>query len=454
MSEKQPSMSSNEEIEFTVDTRLDKELNKKEKTLTEDEEKERKAIEYFENVVKDTESMLKNDEKAEKKDKKAGCQGCTGYRGFKSKLIPSIEDIPEKEINEAVDKVSQLIRKYENIKYKQNDFQEGSPAIVNTIFVKTLLNKTVDVKDKKIAKNFVEKILSYDIKGLLESAENELIKYESSDRYPFRRGPHDGNSSKVAIDHEDLEEFFKGVMKSDLPKKEKDTYLEKFSNWAPLSEVAEMDFKLQKEILLLKKPEERADYWSLLYGQDKEYYFYHNLQLIKLAAESGLSIDYKKYLNELREKSKDYKDSLVQIDSLEEKINKLKGEKREDLGPGLKMEKSNQSGGVKVYLDGEFIDTVTDGEFSDKPTNGEVVAWVTRKIIDRDEILMGTQYRDAIYAWKKGMDRPEEVFEDHAWTKEREFSVSTPKVQPDGTIVVEVQKDVNVGNTKKIEFKI
>lgn len=131
-------------------------------------------------------------------------------------------------------------------------------------------------------------------------------------------------------------------------------------------------------------------------------------------------------------------------------LEKLSNDKREIVGEGLEFVSSEYGESKQVYLDGELVGSFVNAEFSEKSTNGEVVAWVTREIIDQNRVT-GTQNRDRVFAWKKGMKEPQEIFEDHAWSSERYLRVFAPEVDDDGTIKVEI---ISGDKKEKKEFKV
>lgn len=114
-------------------------------------------------------------------------------------------------------------------------------------------------------------------------------------------------------------------------------------------------------------------------------------------------------------------------------IKKLKIKPEQIKGEGLETLRTQV--GNLGYLNGELIGPLTNAEFSDKPTNGEVVAWVVREKIDED-YFRGDQIRFTVYAWRSGLKEPQELFEDHAYSKERSIHVSAPEVTPEGEISV------------------
>ncbi|MDA2936174.1 hypothetical protein MYX06_03075 [Patescibacteria group bacterium AH-259-L05] len=118
------------------------------------------------------------------------------------------------------------------------------------------------------------------------------------------------------------------------------------------------------------------------------------------------------------------------------KIEQMLGETPEGLtGSGLEFVPSSIGGGQKVYLNGQFVTTTVNARFSDSPTNGEVVAWLVVEQIDYCNIR-GAQISCKVFAWKNGLEEPEQVFEDHAYSSERSFSVDAPKVSKDGKVIV------------------
>lgn len=129
-------------------------------------------------------------------------------------------------------------------------------------------------------------------------------------------------------------------------------------------------------------------------------------------------------------------------------LEKLSNEKKIK-GKGLEFVNSEYTQGRQVYLDGELVGSFDNAEFGEKPTNGEVVAWVTHEVIDRNNIT-GTQNRDIVYAWKKGVGT-KEVFEDHAWSNERYLRVSAPEVDSDGTVKIKITSG---DKTEQKEFKV
>jgi len=102
-------------------------------------------------------------------------------------------------------------------------------------------------------------------------------------------------------------------------------------------------------------------------------------------------------------------------------------------GQGLEFKKSEIGGGQRIYLDGEYVGTVSQARFSDSPTNNQVVAWLICEQIDYDA-NDGPQISHKIYAWEKGREEPQCVFCENGYVNEISLSVSAPEVLKDGTI--------------------
>lgn len=137
------------------------------------------------------------------------------------------------------------------------------------------------------------------------------------------------------------------------------------------------------------------------------------------------------------------------IQKVATEIDELSGEVPEGImGKGLEFAPSPAGHGQKVYLDGKFVASVDDVSFGKLPAGNGVVAWLRREQIDSCRIK-GRQVAWTVYGWKVGFDNPREVFEDHAYDKERSLRVSAPEVDETGKIVFEVAVD-NKTQTKEV----
>lgn len=140
----------------------------------------------------------------------------------------------------------------------------------------------------------------------------------------------------------------------------------------------------------------------------------------------------------------------AKLAKLESKMDEISGKKERVSGKGLEIVKSKAGGLVIAYLDGELIGSLEQARFSKKPTNGEVVAWLRYEVMDRDRIT-GVQDKYMIWAWKKGMKQPEEIYEIHKWSTEGDYSVSVPEVEKNGTIKFLI---VEEGEKKEKSLKV
>lgn len=180
------------------------------------------------------------------------------------------------------------------------------------------------------------------------------------------------------------------------------------------------------------------------------------MQALLSVAEAKVEIpNFEKIIETLVQKTKqinqrgfgNYKSGmLADIEIGEEKIKSLLEQSSENIEPGFSMKEAEYARGTKLYLDGKFLGIAENAQFSNQPSNGEIVAWVSRELIDYDRVVKGSQWRHNVFVWKKGWDSPKRIFEDHAYESERQFNVLPPIVTPDGKIEVEVDSR---GKTEK-----
>jgi len=376
------------------------------------------------------------------KGEQLGCRGCFCYDA--SRLVGFLNEIEESDLPKAIEKNLDLVDKISKAKFETHDDEEGSPDMLRRKIFDTLIIKLEKIKDEKIKKDIIDRILTENQKIVREILTNEDA----------------GNILKEAI-----------IQRNDISDKQKFSYLKKIETNVPdisiecLEKMLDLDVpKGAKSALILRLYEEASREGRKKKGDyliPSELGINKRLALLKVAAERGFPIpNYGEKIKELIKDTNRINDpvvgrkwayhSLADIEKTDEEIRKLKGEKRKDLGPGLKLEQAKYSSGTKIYFDGEFIDILVGANFSEKATNGEIVAWTVSEVIDRDTIT-GTQNRDNVYVWKRGWKKPKIIFEDHAWSSERYFRVFAPEVTPDGKVKI---KRIDGEKKKEEEFEV
>ncbi len=102
-------------------------------------------------------------------------------------------------------------------------------------------------------------------------------------------------------------------------------------------------------------------------------------------------------------------------------------------------QKTNSTGSMEMYLDGELVAVAGAPIFSEKPTDGKIVCWMEVDEIDNSSIA-GSQFAFRIYLAKKGQKEPSMIYQENYWANKSDMSVSAPIVDEGGKIhVVEIR---------------